>query len=147
MDSIDLALSYFDRGYSCSQSVLVAFAPQLGLPEELALRVAAPFGGGIGRLGEVCGAISGAIMALGLRYGGFDPSDQAAKDRLYAQVQQLAHQFQEQHRTLLCRGLLGLDLSIPQELQQARRERVFASQCPRYVRTATELVAELLEVA
>lgn len=105
----ELAKSYFLQGYNCSQSVLLAFHEELGLDKETAARMASPFGGGMGRLREVCGTVSGMFLVLGLLQGYDDPKDQEAKKSLYQQVQRLAHTFQERNGSIICRELLGLD--------------------------------------
>lgn len=105
----ELAKAYFLEGYNCAQSVVLAFHEELGLDEETAARMASAFGGGMGRLREVCGTVSGMFLVLGLLKGYQNPGDQAGKKILYAQVQQLAHTFQEHNGSIICRELLGLD--------------------------------------
>lgn len=105
----ELAKTYFLEGYNCAQSVVLAFHEELGLDEETAARMASAFGGGMGRLREVCGTVSGMFLVLGLLKGYQNPKDQAGKKILYAQVQQLAHTFQEHNGSIICRELLGLE--------------------------------------
>ncbi len=116
----DAALARFRDGCNCSQSALSAFAEELGLPLDVALRLAAPFGGGIGRQGEVCGAASGALMALGLRYGSATP-DKAAKERAYAVAAEFVRRFEERTDALRCRDLIGADQRTPEGLADAVR--------------------------
>jgi len=87
----DAAYAWFLKGYNCSQSVVAAFAPQLGLTEEMALRLSAGFGAGIGRMREVCGAFCGVVTVLSMVYA--DPTDPKDKSRMYALVQQAAEQY------------------------------------------------------
>ena len=87
----DAAYAWFLQGYNCSQSVVAAFAPQLGLTEEMALRLSAGFGAGIGRMREVCGAFCGVVTVLSMVYA--DPTDPKDKSRIYALVQQAAEQY------------------------------------------------------
>ena len=101
------AVQNFLSGYNCAQSVFLAFAPDLGLSDDLALRLSSSFGGGMGRLREVCGAVSGILMAAGVLYGYTSPCDDAAKAAHYALVQELAGKFRERHGAILCRELLG----------------------------------------
>ncbi len=144
-DAVTRAVAYFAEGYSCSQSLFMAYAPDFGLVPEDAARIAAPFGGGIARGGETCGAVTGALMALGLKCGHASPEDVEAKDRAYAVAQEFIHRFKVQHGATRCRLLLGYDLSVPAELQDAREEGVFTSRCSDFVRDAAELLGELLK--
>jgi len=138
METIARAKSYFDAGYNCSQAILVAHAEEFHLPPETAIQIAAPFGGGLSRLGEVCGAVTGSLMVIGLRYASMQADDTAAKDGLYAFGQEFADLFKEQFGTILCRELVGFDISTPQGLAQARERKVFKTRCPGYVEAAAQ---------
>ncbi len=126
-DAIQLAGDRFASGFSCAQSVFSAFAAVDGLSEDLALRLAAPFGAGFGRAGETCGALSGALLVLGLHYAKGRPE---YKDEIYAITREFLEDFQQKHGTVLCRELVGHDISTPQGLQAARTENAFARVCP-----------------
>jgi C_GCAxxG_C_C family probable redox protein len=139
----ELALDRFREGYNCSQSALSAFAHDFGLPLEVALRLAAPFGGGIGRQGEVCGAASGALMALGLRFGEAS-SDKAAKERGYAVAAEFMRRFEARCGAARCRELIQADMTTPDGLTHARERGVFATECPRFVAAAVEIAADLM---
>ena len=104
----DAAYAWFLKGYNCSQSVVAAFAPQLGLTEEMALRLSAGFGAGIGRMREVCGAVSGMLLVAGMLYGYSDPTSREEKRETYALVQRLAARFRPENGRSVCRELLGL---------------------------------------
>lgn len=108
MTKKETAMALFKQGYNCAQAVLLAFAQELNLDEQTAVKMAAPFGGGMGRMREVCGAFSGLLMAVGLKYAPVDPQDPKAKAEHYALVQKLAEQFKEQNGSIICRELLGL---------------------------------------
>ena len=95
--SVDQAVTLFQQGFSCSQAVCAAYAPALGLSRELALKVASGLGGGMGCQGEVCGAVTGAIMAIGLKTGPIEVTDAIAKENAYALTQQLIEQFRDRH--------------------------------------------------
>lgn len=138
------ALARFGEGYNCSQSTLAAFAEELGLALDVALRLAAPFGGGIGRQGEVCGAASGALMALGLRFGGATV-DRAAKERAYAVAAEFLRRFEERTGGIRCRDLIRADQRTPEGLADARERKVFTALCPAYVAAAAELAEALME--
>lgn len=144
MDASKHAVTYFKQGYSCSQSVLAAFSERFGLQQDQALRVAAAFGGGMARAGETCGAVTGALMALGLFAGSIDPDDKAAKERTYALAQDFMTRFRARFGNLDCRCLLGVDLSEPGSAQVARDQGLFNSVCPGLVQGASEILTEIL---
>jgi C_GCAxxG_C_C family probable redox protein len=141
-DLAERALAYHEQHFNCSQSVLAAFAPQFGLPEATALKLASPLGGGIARQGHVCGAVTGALLALGLARGADTP---AGKDMAYRMGQEFLRHFQERHSSLQCRELLGFDIRTPQEWQQANAAGVFQSVCPVLIREAVEIARAMLE--
>ena len=102
----DKARELFNDGYNCSQAVFGAFAEDAGLDMKTALRFASPFGGGMGRMREVCGGVSGMFMVLGLFYGYDEPDDAQAKKELYSYVRALAEKFKESEGSIICRELL-----------------------------------------
>ncbi len=108
---VERAIELFRKGYNCSQSVVAAFADRYGLSEELALRIASPFGAGIGRMRETCGAACGMFLLVGLEEGNITP-DAAAKGATYEVVQQLAAEFRDRNGSLNCGELLGLRKSV-----------------------------------
>jgi C_GCAxxG_C_C family probable redox protein len=144
MTDLEMATAYFTQGLSCSQAVFSTYAPRLGLASELALRIAAPFGAGIASTGHTCGAVTGALMVIGLKLGHTSAQDQAAKDETRQCAQELLARFKTRHGSVECRELLGCDLSTPQGWQAAREQGLFDTRCPVFVRDATELVGELL---
>ncbi len=135
------AVARFRQDFNCAQSVFVAFAPRLGLNESQALKLASPFGGGIARRGQTCGAALGGLMALGLALGADTP---AGKEAAYRLGQEFLQRFESRHGSLLCRDLLGVDISTPEGHQSAREQGVFKSICPRFVQAAAEIVEEML---
>ena len=137
----EIALACFRQNFNCAQSVLVAFAPQLGLDESQALKIASPFGGGVARRGQVCGAVTGGLMALGLAQGADTP---AGKEDAYRLGQEFLQRFESRHATILCRELLGCDISTPAGRQQAGERGVFTSLCPLFVGHAAEIVQAML---
>ena len=132
----------FTLGFSCSQSVFSAYASQLGIEDETALKLASPFGGGVAHQGQVCGAVTGALMAIGLARGS---ATLDKKDETYRMAEEFVKRFQERHDTILCRELIGHDISTPGGLENARGQLVFKTICPGLVRDAAELVAEFLD--
>ena len=140
----ETAVIVFSQSFNCSQAVFSAFAPQFGLDKETALKLASPFGGGMARRGEVCGAVTGALLALGLARGADKP---AGKEEIYRLSQEFMRRFEEKHGTIICRDLINCDLSTPAGYQAATEKRVFTSICPGLVREAVEIVQALLETA
>ncbi len=140
------AEALFREGYNCAQSVFGAFHEILGLDFETALKLAAPFVGGMGRLREVCGAVSGMLMAAGVRYGYSDPTDGEAKKAHYALVQHLAHTFREQNHSIICRELLGLPKGEDTPAPKARTANYYAKRpCVQLVACAAGILGEILE--
>ena len=102
------AKELIEQGYGCAQSVFTAFCDITGMDRDCALRLASSFGGGMGRLREVCGAVTGMFMVAGILHGYTDPADDEAKAAHYALIQSLAQNFREKHGSYICRELLGL---------------------------------------
>lgn len=138
------AASLFNEGFNCAQAVLGAFGPDLGLEPELALKVAGPFGGGMGRMGGTCGAVTGAVMALGLKFGPTRAGDEETKEWAYGLVRKLIDEFKARNGSVLCKELLGCDLSTPEGRQWAREAGLHSSRCPKFVRDAAEILESLV---
>jgi len=136
------AKTRFENGYACSQSVFSTLSPNLGLDEETALKVSSAFGGGMGRHGEVCGAVTGALMALGLK---FSSTNEDKEEAIREASQELMRRFKEEKGSLLCRELLGYHLIVPEERETAKESGVFQTRCPIFVQHATELAKEIIE--
>jgi len=119
--------------------VLAAFAPDLGVDAETALRVSAAFGGGMGRTGGTCGAVTGALMALGLKTGASRP-DSATKEQTYAQAREFLARFEARHGATTCADLLGVNIGIPEGLAAAREANLFKTVCPELVADAAAIL-------
>ena len=143
-EAVDTAAYFYDQGFYCSQAVLAAFAGAFELPINHALRLAAPFGGGVLHTGQLCGAVSGALMALGLRYGATTGDDKVTKERMYRIAQSFQQQFTVRFGSVTCPGLLGVDISTLDGLAQARQQNAFKAVCPGLVRAAATMTAELM---
>jgi C_GCAxxG_C_C family probable redox protein len=141
---IENAVACFDAGFSCSQAVLSSFAGDFGLDGKLALKVAAGFGGGMGRMAETCGAVTGAYMVIGLKYGVTSVRDKAAKERAYEVVRDFNARFRARNPSLVCKELLRCDISTAEGLEVAKQKGVFTTVCPKLVRDAAEILEELL---
>lgn len=109
MTKAEQAKQLFTQGYNCAQSVFIAFADECGIDRETAALISSGFGGGLGRMREVCGAVSGMSMAASMLFGSADPKNAEKKKELYSTVQQLAGEFRSKNGSIICRELLGLD--------------------------------------
>ena len=138
------AMNYFSEGYNCAQSVAVAFSDVTGLDEKTACRFSASFGGGMGRMREVCGAVSGMLMVLSQLYGYDTPGDDISKKRLYGEVQELAGKFRAENGSIVCREILKNPPSDPNPTP--RTAEFYAKRpCAKMVMTAARLMEEFLE--
>lgn len=143
----DAAYAWFLKGYNCSQSVVAAFAPQLGLTEETALRLSAGFGAGIGRMREVCGAFCGVVTVLSMVYA--DPADPKDKSRMYALVQQAAEQYRSRNGggSIICRELLAKAGAAPAggtAAEDRTADYYKKRPCPELCRICADLCAEFI---
>ena len=142
----DAAYAWFLKGYNCSQSVVAAFAPQLGLTEETALRLSAGFGAGIGRMREVCGAFCGVVTVLSMVYA--DPTDPKDKSRMYALVQQAAEQYRARNGgSIICRELLAKAGAAPAggtAAEERTAEYYKKRPCPELCRLCADLCTEFI---
>ena len=139
MSDVDVAEELFRSGCACSQAVLGTYGPRYGLDESRAMRVAAGFAAGM-RLAETCGAVTGAFMVLGLAHCGDSCKTAEGRKAAYEAVASFAREFSERHGSLVCRDLLGCDISAPAGATFARVKGLFRSKCPQLVRDAAELV-------
>jgi C_GCAxxG_C_C family probable redox protein len=127
----------FDSGLSCSQAIVGAFAKELELPHSIAMKIASAFGGGIAGSGETCGAVTGALMVIGLKYGRVLPNDLKAKEKTYELSKELFQSFECKYKSLLCRELKLDDRSTKAKEQLAHLK------CTDYVKDAVTIVEEL----
>jgi C_GCAxxG_C_C family probable redox protein len=147
MSRIQETESFFKKGYSCSQAVLAAFGPKLGVDRATALGIASGFGGGMGRTGNACGAVSGALMAVGLRYGRPDASPAESRAKATEKAREFVERFESRHGSIECKTLLGVDLREPDGHAKAAAQDLFKTVCAPLVRDAAEILAEILEDA
>ena len=131
------AKELFKSGYNCSQSVLWVFCEELGMDFETAMKISSPFGGGMGRMREVCGTVSGMFMAAGLMFG---ESDSSSKAEIYKKVQELAARFKEQNGSIICRELLQGVESSTSPTPSERTESYYKK------RPCVELVGDAVEI-
>ena len=144
LSRVDVAASTFAEGFNCAQAVFSAYAVEAGIERETALRIAGAFGAGIASRGELCGAVSGACMAIGLKYGKVQAEDNAAREKTYGLVREFMRRFEEKHGSIVCKDLIQFDVSDPEQYQAARQANVFKNQCPNFVNDAAVILEELL---
>jgi len=139
------ATDFFRQGYSCSQSIFAAFSDEAGIDFDTALKISSSFGGGMGRLREVCGAVTGMFMVAGMINGYIDPNDKKAKSDHYELIQTLARKFNEKNGSIICRELLGLGTEIDSCIPEARTEEYYKKRpCIMLVGDAADIIEEFI---
>jgi len=142
----ETAVEKFLTGYNCAQSVLYAYGPELGLDPEIALKVATGLGAGMGRRGEVCGAVTGGILALGLKYGRGGQQDRSATEHAYRKTQELMAAFEQRQGSCSCRELLGgCDLRTAEGQALFKEHDLLHKTCVKCVQTVAGILAEIIE--
>ncbi len=142
MSKADRASELFSNNFNCSQAVLTAFAADFGIDEELALKLGTQFGGGA-RNGEMCGAVSGALMVLGLKYGHYQADNIEQKSRAYSIASEYTRRFKDKNGSIVCRDLLGYDLTKPEDMACIKERNLFGEVCPKMIRSAVEVLEEI----
>ncbi len=135
---------YKTTGFNCSQSVLSQFAAQFGMDRDTALRAACGFGAGMGRSGNMCGAVTGGMIVLGLRYGMTDPESPEDKEKTYEEIGKLLERFKAIHGSANCTELMGVDIGTPEGMQEAQDKDLSDTVCSRIVGDVTRILEELL---
>ncbi|MFW9818027.1 MAG: C-GCAxxG-C-C family protein [Candidatus Thorarchaeota archaeon] len=143
MSKVEKAISRFKEDFNCAQSVLSTFSPQYGLDQDIALKIATGFGGGMGRLGNTCGAVTGAFMAIGLKNGMGVNKNINAKENTYQIIRNFSNKFQEINGSLMCKELLGCDINTPEGKEYFNQNELFERKCLQYVKKAVEILEEL----
>lgn len=139
------AMTLFIEGYNCSQSVFLAFSDKYNMDRETASRLASSFGGGLGRMREVCGAVSGMAMVAGMLYGYASPADYEGKSAHYARIQELVHAFSEQNGSYVCRELLGLGQENSSPIPEKRTEEYYKKRpCAELVGVAAAIMEKYI---
>jgi C_GCAxxG_C_C family probable redox protein len=136
------AFELFKSGYFCSQAVLMPFCEELGMDRETARKVGSGFGGGMGRMGEVCGAVTGAFLVLGLSDWKAAGPSMDEKNKVSARVREFAAEFKKRYGSIICREMLGCVIGTPEGYKEATDKGLFLSVC----RPAVEYAAELVEL-
>ena len=139
------AVKNFKSGYNCAQSVFLAFSEDLGFDRETALKLSSSFGGGMGRLREVCGAVTSMFAIAGLKKGYTSPNDDDAKAHHYKLIQDLAEKFKSEYKTIICRDLLELPEGADSPIPSARTNEYYQTRpCENFIRLAAKIVEEEL---
>ena len=139
------AVELFSGGCNCSQASFCAFCDVTGMDETLALRLSSSFGGGMGRMREVCGALSGVFMACGILYGYSDVGNDTLKAEHYALVQEIARKFKERHGSIICRELLAHLSPDSSPNPTARTEEFYKTRpCAKFIHDAAEILDEVI---
>jgi C_GCAxxG_C_C family probable redox protein len=138
------AVALFRRGLSCSQAVMGAFCGRYGLDQAAARKVSCAFGGGMASTGGTCGAVTGAMMVIGLAHGRVEPEDVASKERTYALTRRLCEEFRARRGSVVCRELLGIDIGTPEGSRRAKDAGLFKELCPALVEDAARILEGLL---
>ncbi|MHA1987048.1 MAG: C-GCAxxG-C-C family protein [Promethearchaeota archaeon] len=144
MSRVEEAVSSFADGFSCSQSIVSAYGTEFGLDREKALKISTGFGGGMGRLGGTCGAVTGAIMVIGLKYGRVTIEDMESKEKTYELVREFIDKFKEINGSTSCNKLLDCDINTSEGVRHAMENNLFKTLCPDFVRTSAEILEKLL---
>lgn len=135
----------FTSGYNCAQSTFCAFADKIGMDFDAMLKLSSSFGGGMGRLREVCGAVSAMFMVAGMLHGYSTNDNDEAKAEHYELIQELAEEFKKKHKTIICRELLGLDEGADSPVPQKRTQKYYQERpCQIFVRDAAKIIKEKL---
>lgn len=141
----ELAKEYFLEGYNCSQAVLLAYHEELGLDKKMAAKLASSFGGGMGRMREVCGAVSGMFMVAGLKYGYDDPKDYEGKKAHYERIRALAEEFKKKNSSIVCKELLGLTEPNGDAAPEKRSKEYYKKRpCGDLVKDAADIMEEYI---
>lgn len=143
MNEIEKAVEIFKEGFSCSQAVLAAYCGRFGLDKNQAYKISSGFGGGM-HLDQTCGAVTGAFMVIGLKYGRTRAGDVEAKMKTTKMVNEFAKKFKDRHGSISCTALIGCNVSTPEGFEEAKKKDVFKQLCPEFVKSAAEILEEIL---
>ena len=144
MSRIEKAVSLFKDKFNCAQSILSSYGIQYGLDQDTALKLATGFGGGIARFGRTCGAVSGACMVIGLKYGMGINKEIELKENTYQLIRKFSDRFQEINGSVICKELLGCDINTHEGKDYYIQNEFFEKKCLHYVKNAAEVLEEIL---
>ena len=141
---VKMADEIFNNGFNCAQAVLSSYSMEYGLDTEIAKKIAGAFGGGIANNGEICGAITGALMLIGLKYGKHKEGDNVSKEKTNKIANEYIKIFKKEYGSIICKDLLKYDLSIEEEAKIARESGLFKTLCPKFVKKSVEIIEEII---
>jgi len=145
MKKSDVAVQCLASGFNCAQAVVSTYSSELGLKPDMALRIAAGFGGGMG-FSSTCGAVTGAFMLIGLKYGNVTVDDKVNKRKTKELIKEFTRRFKVLNNTVKCKELLAYDISIPEEMTIVLEKKLFTTICPKFVKDSSEIIEELLKL-
>jgi C_GCAxxG_C_C family probable redox protein len=141
----EIVMAKFLKGYNCAQAVLYAFSDELGIDKNTALKIATGFGAGMGRKQEVCGAVTGGIMVISLKYGRGERDERKVMDQAYVKVRALMDRFSGKHGSFICRKLVGeCELTTDEGQKQYREKNLLHNICAPCVGTVAEILVDIL---
>lgn len=144
MSKVEQAVSCFKEGFNCAQAICSTYGQEYGLDQKTALKAACGFGAGMGCMAETCGAVTGAYMIIGLKYGRSDIFDLPAKEKTYKLVREFSEKFKSRNGSVVCKELLGMDISTAEGMKAAKEKKTFETCCPKFVKDAAEIIEEVL---
>ena len=143
MTKVEKAVDLYGKNFNCSQAVLTAFAEDFGLSEKLTLSLGTSFGGGA-RNGQMCGAVSGALMVLGLKFGHFESENQEQKSKNYAISVEFTNRVKEKYGFIVCKEMLNADLTTEEGKAKIAEKNLFKTLCPKIIADVVEILEEVI---
>lgn len=140
MSKIEKVKALSEKGYNCCQSVLVAYSEDFGLEESLAIKLAKNFGSGCVYRGEICGAVSAALMIYGLKFGSDLPNDELSSEIVYNYSREHIRAFEKIHSSINCKDLLGLNVGFPEDLEKINEQKLFKWKCPTFIEDSVRIL-------
>lgn len=144
MSKVEQALSCFKEGFNCAQAICSVYGQDYGLDRKTALKVSCGFGAGMGCMADTCGAVTGAYMVIGAKYGRSDIADVPAKEKTYKLVREFSDKFKSRNGSTICKELLGIDMSTPEGMKAAQQKNIHGAVCPKFVKDAAEILEQIL---
>ena len=144
MNKVNEVIERFEQGFNCSQAIVAAYCEELGLDKNIGIKLACPFGAGMGRLGETCGAVSGAYILIGLKYSTYT-ADKTARNKTYEIVREFTRRFEERNKTVVCRKPTGVDF-MSRDNNKAKVMEIRNTVCAKALRDTVEIIEDLLKL-
>ncbi len=145
MNPVRASMQYFRERFACAPSILAAFGEAEGLPKETAFKIACGLAAGCARTGQTCGAVTGAYLVLGLKYGKAVVGDDEAKEHTFSLVREFNERFLKQYPSINCTELLGVDMGTAEGLRKAREEKIIENICPYIVKFTAEILYDIIK--